>query len=60
MKVETFKIAVIVFIFNVIIHLTSHWPIIFCIVVMSLNTENIAQWDQCKNLQITDNKRIDE
>jgi len=24
MKVETFKIAVIVFIFNVIIHLTSH------------------------------------
>jgi hypothetical protein len=52
MYVETFEIDVIVFIGNVIMCLTSHWPIISGIQSQFINYDNITP---VKNLQITNN-----
>ena len=50
-KFKTFKTDIIVFIGNVIMCLTSHWPIIFSIRVwQQADTESIRLWDYRKKL----------
>jgi hypothetical protein len=55
MYVNIFKTGIIVFIHNIIICLTSCWPIIFSIKSQFLYTDNITWWDQSKNIHITNN-----
>ena len=52
---QTSKTDVIVFISNVILCLMSHWLIIVQYHGQSIDTENIARWDQKKNAWITNN-----
>jgi hypothetical protein len=53
MYVETFKTD-IVFISNVVISLTSHWPNLKYQSPF-VDANNITLWDQMKNIEITDN-----